>query len=50
MIKRCIKNSLDVGLTAGNKLETELSAICLSTQESKDKIIKFNKDMENKAQ
>lgn len=43
MIKKCIKNSYDVGLMAGNRFETEASTICLNTQESKDKIENFIK-------
>ncbi len=41
MIKRCIKNSYDAGLTAGNEFEIALSTICLETQDAKKRITKF---------
>ena len=41
MIKRSIKNSFEVSLTAGNRYEAEVSAICLSTEKSRQQISDF---------
>lgn len=41
MIKKSIKNSFEVSLTAGNKYETEVAAICMNKEESRSLIAKF---------
>ena len=41
MIKKTINYSMETGLTESNKYETEVAAICLSTKESQEAIVKF---------